>query len=118
MASESDARITTRGKAAAVPTQWIPRTRAEISENQRKRAEEKDRQREANMQKKQAKKEKQNQAKKRVAAQEDTNAREDKEIQAMRPDLDMIRKGLPPSSLQAHAEKPSRKRSQPVDILP
>ncbi len=118
MASESDARITTRGKLAAVPTQWIPRTRAEISENQRKRAEEKDRQREANMQKKQAKKEKQNQAKKRVATQEDANAREDKEIQSMRPDLDMIRKGLPPSSLQTHAENPSRKRSQPVDILP
>ncbi|KAK0227355.1 hypothetical protein EDD85DRAFT_957974 [Armillaria nabsnona] len=70
------------------------------------------------MQKKQAKKEKQNQAKKRVAAQEDANAREDKEIQSMRPDLDMIRKGLPPSLLQTHTENPSRKRSQPVGILP
>ncbi|KAK0433928.1 uncharacterized protein EV420DRAFT_1488856 [Desarmillaria tabescens] len=113
----SDSRITTCGKAAAVPAQWIPCTHAEISEGQRKRAEEKDCQREVNMQKKQAKKEKQQQAKKKVAAQEDANALEDKEIQSLRPDLDMIKNGLPPS-LQARTAKPSRKRTQPVDIPP
>lgn len=114
----SEARITTHGKAAAVPSEWIPHTRAEISESQRQCAEEKERQREANMQKKQVKKERQQQAKKKVTAQEDANAREGKEIQSMCPDLDMKRKGLPPPSLQAHAAKPFRKKTQPVGILP
>ncbi|KAK0441371.1 hypothetical protein EV421DRAFT_1736829 [Armillaria borealis] len=115
--SSDSARITTRGKAAAVPAQWIPHTHAEISENQRKCAEEKDHQQEVTTQKKQAKKEKQQQAKKKVAEQEDANALEDKEIQSLRPDLDMIKKGLPPS-LQAPKAKPSRKRTQPVNVLP
>ncbi|PBK88777.1 hypothetical protein ARMGADRAFT_1033763 [Armillaria gallica] len=70
------------------------------------------------MQKKQAKKKRQQQAKKKVTAQEDANAQEDKETQSMCPDLDMKRKGLPPPLLQAHTEKPFRKKTQPVDILP
>ncbi|KAK0454512.1 hypothetical protein EV421DRAFT_1729696 [Armillaria borealis] len=67
---------------------------------------------------KRLKKERQQQGKKKVAAQEDANAREDKQIQSLCPDLDLKKKGLPPPSRQSQNKKPVGTTSRPDDIHP
>ncbi len=111
-------RMPTRGKAMTVPTKLIPRSHAEMAETRRKRTKEKELQKKATEKLKRLKKERQQQGKKKVAAQEDANAREDKQIQSLCPDLDLMKKGLPPPSHQSQNKKPAGHRSQPSNILP
>ncbi|KAK0439301.1 uncharacterized protein EV420DRAFT_1486398 [Desarmillaria tabescens] len=114
MASETH--MSTCGKSMTVLTQWIPHSRAEITDAQCKCAEEKERQQEVVAEQKQVKAERWQMAKKKVAAQEDANAKEDREIQSLRPDIILMKKGLP--SFQAQPPKQTRKKVYPTDVLP
>lgn len=111
-------RMPTRGVPTTVPSELIPRTRAELADARRQRTEEKERKKEEKEEKKRQQKIRQQQAQRKIAAVEDASAREDKAIYSLRPDLDLIKKGLPAPSSQRAAIKSSKKNAIPTDILP
>ncbi|KAK0432101.1 uncharacterized protein EV420DRAFT_1655981 [Desarmillaria tabescens] len=103
--------MSTRGVASTVPSELISCTRTELADTRRQRTEAKEHKKEVNEEKKRQQKEQQQQAQRKIAALEDVSAREDKAIYSLRPDLDLMKKGLPAPSRQHVTVKSSNKKA-------